>query len=320
MIRPAMAETVPCPQCNRNNGVRRTACLYCGAALPVTDTTAAVQVPTLKPVEEWEQGFTVVLAPLDADEPEARQVSRLSEIVRLTEDEAAAFLSARVSLPVARVSSFEEADLIARILGASDLGATVVSDASLDLGSMLKRIRALHVDDEGLHALVLWGDWVTLPRADVVRVVEGHVVSTKVDLVEGTGKSRKRMDIVDTAQYFVESYAVDVYGPTLEQSFRIKADSFDYRCLGPARSHRLDANVGALCEMLRGYAGASRYDGDYRRIARLLDHAWPRASRVEARGLTRRGDLKHYTSSSVTTDALAQFTRYSRTRFLLATQ
>ena len=56
-----MPDVITCPSCNRNNGVRRTSCLYCGAPLPVTETSAALQVPTLRPVEEWEKGFDLTL-------------------------------------------------------------------------------------------------------------------------------------------------------------------------------------------------------------------------------------------------------------------
>lgn len=283
----------------------------------MSDEALALQVPTLRPVEEWETGFSVVLAPLDQGWPTPRQVARLCEVTRMEEATAAAILASRVSLPVARVSTSGEAELVARLLGESELGATVVADEALDLTHHTRRAREIRLRDDALEVLVLWGDWVSVPRDEVALAVQGRVVSTRMDLVEGIGKKRGSFDIVDTAQYFLESQAVDLFGPSLETSFRIKADSFDFACLGARPSHRLDENVAALGAALRRYLGPSRYDAEFYRVARLLDHAWPRASRVDARGIGRKGDFRKYTVSSVTTDALAQFTRYARTRYRL---
>ena len=41
----------------------RPTCLYCGASLPRTKQDAALWRPTLKKLEEWEQGFNVVTLP-----------------------------------------------------------------------------------------------------------------------------------------------------------------------------------------------------------------------------------------------------------------
>ena len=291
------ADLVQCPRCNRNNGARRTTCIYCGAPLPVTDASAAVQVPTLRAVEEWESGFTVVIAPLDQQMPARRQIERLAEVTRMEPELADAILSARAPLPVARVAGEQEAALVSRLLGEAGLGASVVADAALDLGRHLRRVRELRFDDATLGIHVLWGDWVSVPRDEVAAVVEGRVVSTKTDLLEGVGRTRGALDLVESSQYFVESSVVDIYGPSLDASYRVKAESFDFACLGVRPSHRLDENFAALGCALERFVGPSRYEGGFHRVARLLDHAWPRVSRVDAKGLGRRGDFKKYTVS-----------------------
>src|ERR1041385_7609087 len=132
-VRGAMPDVVTCPSCNRNNGARRTSCLYCGAALPVTESSASIQVPTLRPVEEWEKGYSVILAPLDAAAPTTEQLARLCEITRMEEPTARAVFDARAPLPVARVPSEGEAGLVMRLLGGADLGASILADADLEL-------------------------------------------------------------------------------------------------------------------------------------------------------------------------------------------
>jgi hypothetical protein len=308
-----MTDLIACPRCERNNGLRRTTCLYCGAELPVTAESAGQQVPILRPVEEWERGFTVVLAPLDEEAPTARQLARLSEIARVDEGAARAFLDARTSLPLVRVATEGEADIVARLLGASDLGATVVADAELTLDRQTRRVRELRLGPTALEAHVLWGEWEAVPRDEIALAVEGRVVGSTVEIVEGTGRKRGS-EIEDTSEYFAENYVVDIYGASLEHSFRVKADSFDFSCLGAQPALRLDENVSALAALLASYLGASRYDASYSRVARLLANAWPIESRVRSYGLSPRGDFRKYTKSFVTKDALTHFTRYSRMR------
>jgi len=307
-----MADTVTCTKCGRNNGLRRTACMYCGETLPVTEFSASFQVPVLKPIEDWESGQSVVLAPLDQPEPTPRQVHRLAEVAHIEEADARAMLDSRRSLPVARVGTRDEADLIARLLSETDLGLSVVSDESLELDAMLKRVRAIRLEPDRIAVNVLWGEWDELPREDVVVAVEGRIVATQVDIVEGRGKKKGSSDVVDTAQYYKESYAIDVYGPTLDRGFRIKPDSFDFASVIDEPGIRLDENFFELGNILSLYFGKSRYDASFDKVSRHLAHAWPPASHVNSHGLSRRGDFKKYTTSSVTTDGMGQFNRYSR--------
>lgn len=315
---PAMADLVTCPACGRANGPKRTACMYCGATLPVTDESAGVQVPTLKPIEAWERGYSVVLAPIDAAWPSPNQVERLSEIAGFDADTARAFFAAETSLPVARVGALEEADLVARLLGASGLGATVVPDDALGLATVARRVREIRLTPDRFEALVLWGDWDGLARDDVAVAVAGRVVSARVDIVENANPGKKTKEMTDASHTYSETRVLDVYGPTLDRSFRIKADSFDFSCLGGKPSFRLDENADELNELVEHYLGASRFDGAYSKLAKLLEHAWPAAATVHSYGLRARGDFKKYTKSAVTTDALAQFTRYSRLRWVLS--
>ena len=292
--------------------------MYCGAELPVTDESAGRQVPILRPVEEWERAFTVVLAPLDEQAPTTFQLERLCEIAGLEEEAARAIVAARISLPLVRVGTAAEADLVARLLGAADLGATVMPDADLALDRRTRRVRELRLGPTELEVRVLWGEWETVPRDELTLAVEGRVVASTVELVEGAGRKRGVTDLEDMSEYVAENYVVDLYGTSLEHSYRIKADSFDFSCLGPHPSLRLDENVAALAMLLAEYLGPSRYEASYSRVARLLGNAWPVESRVRSHGLSPRGDFKKYTKSFVIRDALTQFTRYSRMQYLLS--
>ncbi len=317
IMRTHMPDLIACPSCNRNNGVRRTTCIYCGFELPVTEDTVDLQVPTFKPVEEWESGVTVVLAPFEGLEPTPHQVARLRDIARLEDDVAAAFFGARCSLPVARVSSQNEAELVRQLLSAAGLQSTLVADDPLALDVPPKRVREIRLTPSALEMSVIWSDWTSLPRESVALVVEGRVVSTTVELVEGA-RSRRKTEVANSSHTFSESRIVDIYGATVSECFRIRGDSFDFSCLGERPSFRLDDNIVALRSLLMQYLGENRYDTTFSSVAKLLEHAWPQRSLVRSFGLSPRGDFKKYTRSAVTTDALAQFSRYSRTLFALA--
>lgn len=315
----AVSDTVLCPSCGRKNGLRRTACIYCGVVLPVTDFSAGVQVPNLAHVEDWERGYTVVLAPLDTDGPTERQVTRLAEIARLDDATARAVIETRLSLPIVRVATEDEARLVARLLGEAEFGTTILDDNVLRLRELSRRVREVRIGDDSIDLLVLWGDWVRVERDAIQIIVEGRIVDSTVEILEGSGRKRGTLDVQDTSQYFQESYAIDVYAGSIDESFRLKPDIIDYTCLGIVPSPMLEANIAELSRQLRQWVGPSRYDGAYRQVAKLLEPAWPPTSRVSSGGQRRRGDFKKYTRSSVTTEALAQFTRYSRMRFSLTT-
>jgi hypothetical protein len=312
-----MHDLIACPACDRNNGARRTTCLYCGATLPVTEETADLQVPTFRPVEDWERGHSVVLAPLEGDEPTNHQIERLAEIGKMETETASAVFASRTPLPIARVGTPDEAGLVGRLLGSAGLETAVVPDEALALERQVRRLRELRLGANELEAHVLWGAWESLSRDEVALIVSGRAVTKTVEIVEGAGR-KKKTDAGDASMTFSETWLVDVYGPSLDRSFRVKADSFDFSCLGRRPAPRLEENVAALVELLADYVGRSRTDASFGSVAKLLEHAWPSAASVRSIGLTMRGDLRRYTRSQVTTDAVAQFTRYSRMRYVLS--
>lgn len=290
--------------------------MYCGEPLPETEAALDAQVPVLRPLEEWERGFNVVLVPLDREATD-REIERLAEVAAMEESLARTVLAWRAPVPVARVVSDREAEQVVRLLDAASLAATIVPDADLGLERTIRRARSLRFGEDRLEVLVFLGDWVSLDRGDIVLAVEGRVTSTRVDIVEAAGQKRKR-ELVETSEYFSELFVIDIYGPSLEESVRIRAEGFDFGCLGGRPAPFVEANVNRLVEELSRYVGPSRFDSGFRETAKLLGHAWPPAARSSSRGLAVRGDFKRYTVSAVETDALSQFTRYSRLRYRLS--
>lgn len=312
-----MSDTIPCTKCSRNNGKKRTTCIYCGEPLPISEATLGEQVPFFAPAEDWELAYTVVLAPLDNFDATERQILRLSEITKMHEDLARIALDARVSVPVLRVKTLEEADLAARFLGEADLGSTVVADSDLKLKTRPNRVRELRFGDTHLDCHIMFGDWVRVDRDDIRFAVEARIVATQYEIIEGQGKKVGEFDPLESKQFFLESYAIDIFCSAVEECYRIKADCFDFSCLGSSMSHRIDANTDTLGQWLKRFIGASRYDQNFPKLARVIEYAWPAVTSVNSFGLRAGGDLRRYKRSIVSTDGLSQFTRYSRTMFVL---
>jgi hypothetical protein len=109
---------------------------------------------------------------------------------------------------------------------------------------------------------------------------------------------------------------LDVYSEGLDESFRIRADAFDYSGLINPMSFRAEVNFQAACKTLAAAAPGADIDLDFARVRRLLSRAWPERSRTESRGIKRAG-LAHQpvAQSSTISDNSDQFERYSRLMF-----
>jgi len=59
----AREQMVACDECLRTNPPTRVNCMYCGALLPLNETTTNLQKPTLRRLEKWELGYNNLLVP-----------------------------------------------------------------------------------------------------------------------------------------------------------------------------------------------------------------------------------------------------------------
>lgn len=121
------------------------------------------------------------------------------------------------------------------------------------------------------------------------------------------------------AEYRSDETMLDVYGQTLESSFRIKADGFDYSGLVSPLSFLADQNFQAALKVLNNAAPRAILDDDFSRMRSLLERAWPARTRNEARGIKRTGlTYRPAAQSSIISDNRDQFDRYSRLMFFTA--
>ena len=313
----APEEMVACEACVRANPPTRVHCLYCGALLPVTERSARLQRPTLKKLEEWEAGFSVVLHPSANPSAPDETLKELSSLLRLEPDVLGECLEERRPVPLARVGSRQEAELIAGRVAACGLRAETLSDEDLLMREPPRRVRALELTADELVGTGQPGEepW-RAGWSEVFLLVTGRIVRKRIEVEERREKSRRDGEVVDARELATDEAVLDIYAGAEEGAagWRILADNFDYTCLGPRKSLLARENFRTLVGVLRERAAEAVLDEDYARLRRLLAAAWPPDARDDSLGFRRERMGRYNTGASTAVSNEAQFTRYSRLR------
>jgi hypothetical protein len=152
-------------------------------------------------------------------------------------------------------------------------------------------------------------------------MVVGMLRNNRTDYTEGIAGMRGQSgNVLDSFEFRSEEMIMDVYGASLEESFRIASDAFDYSGLVNPLAFRSEMNFNAAIEALSRAAPGAAVDSDFARLRRLLARAWPERARTEARGVKRAGLAGRLVAkSSVISTNRDQFDRYSRLRFVMKT-
>jgi hypothetical protein len=323
---------VACDACLRANPPTRMNCLYCGAALPVNEATAALRRPALRQLEAWEQGFNVVLLP---DAPESSVASsgassvasnvatstggafaEAASLLRLETERVSEIVSARRVLPLARVASREDASLVEERLRASGLQVETVADELLAVETQPPtRIKRLEFGDEVLTGWSGAGDEAhMLAWTEIELLVRGRLFTKRIEMEERRTRLGMEKETVDARETTDDAGVVEIFGRRGEVDWRIISDSFDYSCLGQRKSLLARENFVTLGEMLRTRAASAAFDDDYTRLRHLLAAAWPLTEHTESRGLRRERPGKFNVEAATIVSNETQWTRYARLR------
>ncbi|MBC7933699.1 MAG: hypothetical protein H7Z38_24320 [Rubrivivax sp.] len=314
----AAGELIACEACQRANAPTRMSCIYCGAPLPVTEGAAELRRPTLKKLEEWEQGINVVLLPRGSVEMPSDAIEEAASLLRLDAARLNEIVGARRALPIARASSAEEAELITKRLGA--LGFDVEAFSDEDLMKPPSRVRAFAFDGDALICFSsLDAEPRRLPWTEIALLVVGRVVTKRIEVAERRAKLSSRSNISDSRELAADESALDIHACEADgEGFRVMANNFDYSCLGEGKSLLARDNFGALVETLRVRAPAAIFDDEYARLRGLLSTVWPSTERTESLGLRRERPGRFSTEAVTTFSNETQFTRYARLRLRIA--
>ena len=308
-------QMVTCDTCLRANPPTRTSCLYCAAALPATEANAALQRPTLRKLEKWEQGFNVILVPGKAQDRAIETLQEMAQLLRLSVEDLQRLVEAGEPLPVARASTPDEAALIERKLDELSVKVFVIADSELGLEeSAMKRARAFELTESELVAYAAGGGEATrVSWGEIALLVAGRLFMREIEVEERKGRKAEQ-EILDAREMSADEAVLDIYTAQGNDAWRIRAGSFDFSCLGAQKKFVAAQNFSTLIEILRVRATAALFDDSYNRARHALAAAWPLEQQTESRGWNRKRPGLVSTESVTKSDNELQFTRYSRLR------
>lgn len=312
-----LSQMVPCHECLRTNPPTRVNCIYCGAVLSRIESNLDLQKPTLRPLGKWELGYNNILVPGSANDAGQSEIDldAASNILKLTSADLSRILSTNLPLPVARAATVDESTLVQRRLRALGIDTQVVTDAELGVSETGPlRVRAIEISEDGLRLpsapekpdnLIAWHDLVLL--------VTGRLVSTRIELNEEKGKLAENR-ILDSSQFFSDELVFEFYAREAEAPFRIAANSFDFSCLGERKGLVSVENMETLVAVMQKRAPQMHVDRSYQSLRKIIEPVWPVEQQNEPAGWRRERPGKYSLGSVSLKNNETQFARYSLLR------
>jgi len=314
-------QMVRCDECLRANPPTRVNCLYCAAVLPVHEHTANLQKPALRRLEKWELGYNVLLEK-SADRLSEAALNEAADLLKVKPEVLTKLLAAGSHLPLARVGSPDEAELILRRLAALGIAVSELPDAQLGSEDSVLRIRRLEIDRENITAYQIAGaEGLGGSFAQVVLLVVGRLLTKRLEVKERKSRGAEA-DIIDASEFYNDESVLDIYRDKDPQPWRIVATSFDFSCLGAEKGLLAGENFSRLLNLFKAHAPQAKVDAAYDSLHQLLEIAWPVEQRTESSGWHRDRPGKYSIGGVTQSSNEGQFTRYSRLQYhsLLASQ
>jgi hypothetical protein len=274
--------------------------------LPLTESSARLRKPVLRPPEKHQPGYNNILLPQEQAVP-AEVITEAAALLKLSGENIQEVLSQGVALPVARTASREEAELVFERLRELGLNCLMLSDEDLGL-SELKRVRSMSFDDAVVSVQDVEFSW-----ADIVLILPARLVETRFEIKERMTRKPEK-DILDTNEFFKDEAIIDFYVANHSSTWRVSAHGFDFSCLGKEKSLIASENIGTLQRLIIGKAINARVDESYNRVRNVLELAWPIQPDTESSGWRRERPGKLSVGMATIKSNETQFTRYSRLR------
>ena len=134
-------EMISCARCGRTNPPNRPKCFYCGEELEISDAHSQFFKLSSRKLEVWEKGFNVIFTAANEKlEPNLLETSRF---LKVEMEYLQRFFEAKNSLPLARVESEKEAEMIQIKLREFGVETKIIGDAELATDKPPRRLRAL---------------------------------------------------------------------------------------------------------------------------------------------------------------------------------
>lgn len=302
-VRKAM---VACGICTRNNPPNRPQCLYCGSDLGLpTEVTSS---HGLRKLESWEIGINVVICSISR----TADIHQAATLLSLENEDLLKIVESGFGIPIARVESEKDADLLIRKLERCGFRCFPLSDEVLAIDKANIRISGIDfLSGEFGVTDFNTGRVTRFAVYEIALAVEGVISKTRVDSIEKR-RLRGESKLVDQLSVASEDRVLDIYPANQAIGFSLIPSGFDFSCLGSRKSLLASENWGRLTDMLKEKLPSVKFVNDYTRVREALAAVWEIESRNETKGLTQTGFGKREFGSVSTTSNLIQFNRYSR--------
>ena len=308
-------QMIRCDECLRANPPTRVNCLYCAAVLPVTESTARLRKPTLKQPEKHEPGFNTIALCGNGQGQTADSLQEIADLLKLSIENCERILSAAFPLPLARTASRDEADLVVERLAELGLNTVTLSDETLGTDeASIVRARSLQWDEQQLWIHLSGGkDSCLVNWSDLILLVSGRLTLKKVEVVERMSK-RSEKELLNTSEFFNDETIIDLYSSSVDQTFRIGANSFDFSCLGEDKTLVSGQNLKSLRDAIISRSKNIQVDESYNVLRNALEPVWPIEQETQSSGWRRERPGKFSLGATTVNSNESQFTRYSRLR------
>jgi hypothetical protein len=309
-------EMIDCAKCNRSNPPSRLNCFYCGDDLPVSDAQSKLLKPNLRKLESWEKGFNVILTPNPQVFDETK-FTKIAALLKLEKEILEKLIQANNPLPLARVESQREAEVIKTRLGEIAVETSIVSDEVLAIEKSPRRLRGIEFAD-GKLILILFNqdETVEMRLEDFALIVTGLIRERKISATEKYNKKGENK-ILDSSETASDEVLIDIYSRQDSAGFRIYSKGFDFSCLGEVKEILAKDNIKKIAVKLREVAPEAKFIEDYVPNRSVLANVWEVEQRTDSQGLKREGFGKFNMGNVTTVNNLSQFTKYSRLQWHL---
>ncbi len=308
-------EMQPCTACGRMNPPNRPKCLYCANELEIKAANAALVKPNFRKIEPWERGFNVIIRnPVAANQA---LIANAAPFLSINPEDLSEILDAADALPLARVESEIEANILVTGLALLGLECFIVADTDLMDDKLPVRLCNIEFSEKSIAVTDFNTRKVTdIDAADLALLVPGMLTTSKVDSLEKKGRRGKTKVIDETATASDESI-LDIYTRHDPIGFRVHLTGFDFSCLGADKGILAVENMRRLAVTLKERVPNAKLVGDYQKARHSLGHVWEIEARKDSQGLQRSGFGKVEFGSIASTSNLRQFTKYSRLQWHL---
>lgn len=305
------SEMVACKKCGRKSPPNRAKCLYCGEAFESTQINRDLLKPNLRKLENWENGINLIYQ--FSEQSISEEVFRdVSNLIGLEIEILKKIAESGENLPIVRLESQTEAEIIGKKLSDKGIRTTIVSDENLQIKVAPTRLRKLEFNDESL-ILTLFNtnETVEVLQDELSLIVCGSIYQKKMETVEKYEKSKENK-MLSVGEVSKDEKIIDIYIKNNEFGYRIFTSGFDFSFLGKEMSFLAVENMLKLPEKLKSFAPNSKISENYDRIRPLLREVWEIEEIKDSGGISHKGIGKLNINKMTTVSNLSQFTKFSR--------